>query len=123
MYFVTWNVSTVLQYLKQLLPSENLSLLLLSCKLAMLFALLSGQRGQTLYLIEIRNIEFRGNTVVVRIGDLLKSSSPTIHSGELVLEGYTKDTDMCILNVLKIYLEHKVFERFWDKFVYCISKK
>ena len=53
----------------------------------MLFDLLSGQRGQTLYLIDIRNIEFRDNTVVVRIGDLLKSSSPTIHSGELVLEG------------------------------------
>ena len=105
-YSYTWNVSTVLQYLKKLLPSENLSLLLLSCKLAMLFALLSGQRGQTLYLIDIRNIEFRYKTVVVRIGDLLKPSSPTIHSGELVLEGYTKDTDMCILNVLKTHLEY-----------------
>ena len=42
----------------------------------------------------------------MRIGDLLKSSSPTIYSGELVLEGYTKDTNMCILNVLKTYLEH-----------------
>ena len=58
----------------------------------------------------------------MRKGDLLKSSSPTIHSGELVLEGYTKDTDMCILNVLTTYLEHKVVERFWDKIVYCISK-
>ena len=46
----------------------------------MLFVLLSGQRGQTLYLINLRNIEFRDNTVVVRIGDLLKSSSTTIHS-------------------------------------------
>ena len=58
--------------LKKLSPSENLPLLLLSCKLAMLFALFSGQRGQTLYLIDIRNMEFRDNTVVVRIGDLLK---------------------------------------------------
>ena len=121
-YSYTWNVSTVLQYLKQLSPSENLSLLLLSCKLAMLFALLSGQRGQTLYLIDIRNVEFRDNIVVVRIGDILKSSSPTIYSGELVLDGYTKDTDMCIFIVLKTYLEHKVVERFWDKIVYCISK-
>ena len=29
-----------------------------------------------------------------------------MYSGELVLGGYTKDTDMCILNVLKTYLEH-----------------
>ena len=36
----------------------------------------------------------------------MKVSSPTIHSGELLLEEYTKDTDMCILNVLKTYLEH-----------------
>ena len=42
----------------------------------------------------------------MRIGDLLKSSSPTIHSGELVLERYTKNSDMCILSVLKTYLEH-----------------
>ena len=33
--------------------------------------------------------------VYVRIGDLFRSSSSTIHSGELVLECYTKDTDMC----------------------------
>ena len=72
----------------------------------MLFALLSGQRGQTLCLIDIRTIEFRNNTVVVRIEDLLKSSSPTIYSGELVFKGYTQDTDMCMLNVLKTYLEH-----------------
>ena len=89
----------------------------------MLFALLSGQRGQSLYLIDIRNIEFRDYTVVVRIGDLLDSSCPTIHSGELVLEGYTKDTDMCILNVLKTYLEHTKLLRGSGTRVFIASQK
>ena len=67
-----------------------------------------GQKGQTFYLVDIRNIEFRDNTVIVRIWGLFKSSSPTSHTGESVLEGYTKDGGMCI---------------FCDKISYCILTK
>ena len=41
----TFNVSTMLYYLKNY-PNENLSLLLLSYKCAMLLALFLGKRGQ-----------------------------------------------------------------------------
>ena len=59
----------------------------------------------------------------MRIEDLLKSSSPIIHSGELVLEGYTKDTDMCILNVLRTYLEHTKLLRGSGTRLFIASKK
>ena len=43
-YHFTWDVNKVLAYLRSLSPVEDLSLLQLSKKLAMLLALLSGQR-------------------------------------------------------------------------------
>lgn len=104
----TWNVSTVLKFLKTWSPIENLSLLQLSCKLATLLALLSGQRGQTIHLIDIRNIDFRNGVVVIRFGDLLKSSSDKRHLGEITLEGYTLDSDMCIINILKEFIRRTV---------------
>ena len=47
-YSSTWNVDIVLQYLELLHPHNKLTLKELSQKLAMLLALLSGQRCQTL---------------------------------------------------------------------------
>ena len=49
-YQVTWDVDMVLRYFKQLGPNKNLSLSLLTQKLAMLALLLSGQRTQTIHL-------------------------------------------------------------------------
>lgn len=54
------------------IPLSSLSLLQLSHKLVMLLALLSGQRGQTLHLIDIRNIHFQEKSVKIVIGDMLK---------------------------------------------------
>ena len=52
-------------------------------KLLMLLALLSGQRGQTLHLIDIRNVYITDNSLKVVIGDLLKTSKPGYHLGQL----------------------------------------
>lgn len=49
-----WDVSVVLHYLETLMPLHTISLRLLSHKLVTLLALLSGQRSQTLQLIDIR---------------------------------------------------------------------
>lgn len=73
-YNCTWNVDKVLLYLKTLSPLEDLSLLQLSRKLVTLLALGTGQRCQTLYLMDLRNIEACDVYIKVRIGDLLKQS-------------------------------------------------
>lgn len=54
------DVSVVLDYLETLMPLHTVSLRLLSHKLVTLLALLSGQRSQTLQLIDIRNVQFNG---------------------------------------------------------------
>lgn len=104
-YNVTWDVNIVLKFLKKLTPISSLSLLKLSLKLLMLLALLSGQRGQTLHLIDIRNIHLQDSCVKIVIGDLLKTSDNKKHLGEINLSRYDEDTDLCVVNALTHYLQ------------------
>ena len=59
---VTWDVSIVLNYLESM---SDVSLFQLSCKLSMLFLLLSAQRCQTRHLIELPDIRFLNNCVYI----------------------------------------------------------
>ncbi|WAR24273.1 POL-like protein [Mya arenaria] len=52
-YVNTWEVSVVIRYLKQQSPTEKLSFKPLTMKLVMLMALLSGQRAQSLQMLNI----------------------------------------------------------------------
>lgn len=96
-------MNIVLKFLKNLTPISSLSLLKLSQKLLMLLALLSGQRGQTLHLIDIRNIHLQDSCVKIVIGDLLKTSDNKKHLGEINLSRYDEDTDLCVVNALTHY--------------------
>ena len=104
-YNVTWDVNTVLTYLKELAPLHSLTLLQLSQKLLMLLALLSGQRGQTMHMIDIRNLHICDNSVKIIMGDLLKSSKPGKHLAEINLSSFHVDKDLCVVEVCKYYLE------------------
>ena len=53
---VTWNPEVLLKYIKTLAPNQKLSLLDLTIKTVALMLLLTGQRGQSLFLLDIRNI-------------------------------------------------------------------
>ena len=92
-YNVTWVVNVVLKYLKGLSPLESLSLLQISQKLLMLLLLLSGQRGQTIHLMDIKNIFITEDNVKIVIGDLLKNSKPGKQLGELNFPAFT-DKDL-----------------------------
>lgn len=69
-YNVTWNVDIVLNYLQIQEPLSELTLLHVSNKLLMSLVLLSGQRGQTLHWLDIRNICIYDDFVKIGIGDL-----------------------------------------------------
>ena len=103
-YNVTWDVSSVLGYLKSLAPARTLSLLKLSQKLAMLLLLLSGQRGQVLPLLDIRNMDLNDSRVKFSVGDLVKQSKPGHHMGQIVIMAFAPDRRLCIVTVLKAYL-------------------
>ena len=103
-YNCTWDVETVLKYLKYLHPLEKLSLLDLSRKLVMLLALTTGQRLQTLFLLDIRNITCDEDFVKLRIGDLLKQSKPNNHLSEIYIKSYP-DHKICVVKTLKSYIQ------------------
>ena len=94
-YKNTWDVEKVLNYISSLGANENLDLTSLSYKVALLLALSKGQRCQTLYFIDTRNIEFCSDGVKIRIGDLLKQSSANRHLDEMFIKYFNENTNLC----------------------------
>ena len=106
-YNCTWNTDFVLKYLKSLSPLENLSLIhvQLSKKLVTLFALTTGQRAQTLHVFDTRNIDSSSAQLKIRIGDLLKQSTPSNHLSELFISEYVVDKDLCVVKTYFHYIK------------------
>lgn len=121
-YHVTWDVSIVLDYLKTLPSNNKLSLKLLSGKLVMLMALLSGQRGQTLHIMKLDDVNITNEHVTVQITSLLKQSRPTKHLNVVKIPGFSKDRRLCVVTVFKEYLKRTKNIRTGEKlFVSTIS--
>ena len=103
-YNCTWSTEYVLRFLKSLSSLEELSLLQLTRKLVTLFALTTGQRAQTLHVFDIRNIDSSSTHLKIRIGDLLKQSTPYNHLSELFISEYILDSDLCVVKTYLHYL-------------------
>jgi len=103
-YCITWDTDIVLKYLKGQFPLEALSLLALSRKLAMLLVLLSGQRGQSIHLLDLRIIECKHDMLVIRFGNLLKTSKPGRQLEEIALPSFKDNGALCIVKTFKVYV-------------------
>ncbi|XP_055958543.1 uncharacterized protein LOC130013683 [Patella vulgata] len=101
---VTWDVDRVLSYLKNLYPLCDLTLKDLTLKCVSLLAIVSGQRMQSLFYIDVRNIEILFDRLKIRFGDLLKTSRPNFHQKELCFESYT-DKRLCIVTTFQEYIK------------------
>ncbi|CAC5379687.1 CPT1A [Mytilus coruscus] len=66
---------------------------------------ISGQRIQSLFLIDIRNLEIGETCVKIRYGDLLKQMRPGYQLSELFIEAYKPDYRICVVYTLNEYLE------------------
>ena len=87
----------VIQYLSSLHPNGELSLQFLTLKLAMLLALLLGQRRQTLQCLDINSMQLDCNNCVFVINKLLETSKPGKHLGKLEFQAYTPDVSVCVV--------------------------
>ena len=76
-----------------------------NAKTVALFLLLTGQRGQTIQLIDLRNVTITKNMIKVRFRDLLKTTRPGYQQKELSIKVYAPDRRLCIVTVLNEYLE------------------
>lgn len=103
-YMNTWDPAVVLTYLRTL-DNNNISLQLLSYKLAVLLALASGQRVQTLSLIELKNIQCLDHGVNIFIEQRIKSSGPNKLQPVICLPIFTADRDICVASTLLLYIQ------------------
>lgn len=110
-YTTTWDPNLVLEHIKTLGPNKRLTVLQLSRKLAILMLLLSGQRGQTLHLLDTRNMQLTPHKASFQIGDVLKTSRPSSHISELVFKAYAPDRRLCVHTALTAYLRRTLESR------------
>ena len=111
-YATTWSVEDVIKYMSKT-PAKTL--LQLSCKLGVLFLLLSAQRCQTLHLIEIPDIKITKDKDFIGPNNLLKYSRPGKHLDLIEFKAFTKDKQLCIVNTLSLYMDRTKNLRNSDK--------
>ena len=105
-YHDTWQVSTVLEYLRSLSPVKFLSLQQLSLKLATLLALVTGSRVQSIHAMNLDFCEYRDDSIVFHIQSLLKHSRPSNKvSNCITISAYSKDKKICPVFLLKYYIK------------------
>ena len=104
-YNVTWDTTLVLNFLRQLSPVKFISLACLTKKLLMLMLFLSGQRGQSMHLLDVRNMTLTYSSATFRIGDVTKTTRPGNHTSAIAFKAYAPDRRLCVITVLKAYLE------------------
>ena len=104
-YSCIWDVSKVLSYLRTLHPPDALSLKSLTLKLVMLLLLVTGQRGQTIYLLSLDGMTVNANYCQFQLLDHTKTSKPGKKCEPLVFHEYTPDPKLCPLSTLKEYIQ------------------
>ena len=103
-YSYTWDVSVVLQYLDTLMPLKSLDLKMLTLKLVMLIALTTGQRCQSIQLMNIEKMQKTVEHYRFIIDDIVKTTSPNNSQPVLILPNLTNNLSRCVVHTLEEYL-------------------
>lgn len=103
-YLATWDVSTVLNKLKEQYPLAELSLQSLSEKLTMLLLLSTGHRLQTISSISINDLKEGPDGFWASVNKILKTTRPGSASTLLYLPKFSESPELCVYSTLKEYL-------------------
>nr|CAH7752372.1 unnamed protein product [Callosobruchus chinensis] len=98
-----WDPQIVLTLVKTL-KTETLPLETLSKKLAVLLALATGQRLQTISLIRVSNISIQSQRILIRISDRIKTSSINRSQPTINLPFFVDEPQVCVASTLVRYL-------------------
>ena len=102
-YSETWDVSIVLHYLQGLSPVGTLKLKELTFKLVTLILLISGQRGQTVHLLDLSNMRVSTDSYTFLFTKLLKQTRPGFSNPAVTLTAF-RDSRLCVVTTLKEYI-------------------
>ena len=103
-YSCSWDVNSVLTWLRGLSPIKFLSLKDLTLKLVMLLALVSGQRSQTLQMLDLSECQ-KGASFCFGFGTTLKHSRPGKPAPVVDFKPFPPDRRLCVYTVMKEYIK------------------
>ena len=103
-YAEIWDVNVVLSYLKTLSPVAKLSLKDLTYKVTMMLMLLSGQRIQTIQLLDLKDMTMSKSQFTFKVSSKVKHTKPGRHLQDLKFKAYAPDRRLCIYTYLQKYL-------------------
>lgn len=103
-YALTWDPAPLISYLASLWPHENLSLELLTRKLATLLILASVQRVQSLSLIKRVNVQFFGDSVIIKIPDRIKTSGVNRNQPVMTFQHFDAQPALSVVSLLRFYI-------------------
>ena len=103
-YTEIWDVNVVLSYLKTLSPVAKLSLKDLTYKVTMMLMLLSGQRTQTIQLLDLKDMTMSKSQFTFKVSSKVKHTKPGRHLQDLKFKAYAPDRRLCIYTYLQKYL-------------------
>ncbi|KAL0861715.1 hypothetical protein ABMA27_009196 [Loxostege sticticalis] len=104
-YQTTWDPNIILDFVSNYYPNDDLTLGQITKKLAVLLALSSGQRVQTLSLIRVSNIRIGEVNIEIVINDIIKTSMPGRPMPRLVIPFFPNRVQVCPAKTLSSYLE------------------
>lgn len=121
-YENTWDPTVVLNYVRAL-DNDNISLELLTQKLVTLLALATGQRLQTLWLIEIDNIYSSESRIEIAIPGRTKTSARNKSQPIMQLPFLESDHNVCVAKTLTAYLKKTQLLRGKEKSLFITFRK
>lgn len=70
----------------------------------MLSLLLFGQRGQTIHLLKCSDVNIENKMLFISYTSMLKASRPMYHLSDVVIDAYSVDPSLCLIETLSYYL-------------------
>ena len=106
-YAQIWNINQILDYCTNLPDNEGLEFKYIVKKLVMLFLILGARKKQPLFTINIDNIIFADNKVILLQSKTLKHTNPNRPLEPLTYHKYEAEEKLCIANWLQSHLEKR----------------
>ena len=102
-YSTTWDVATVVNYLKDLGSNRDLPLKQLTGKLAILMALIQACRTSELAALDLKYRVYKPEGVLFKLPTVTKKRAVGAPPKELFFGGFPDDGNLCVINCLRAY--------------------
>ena len=98
-------MEVVLGWIEALGYNPELSLKLLSWKLAILLLLVSSQRGQTILNLMVDRMRWERDSVVCKMATLLKHNQLGQPLDSITFHAYDRQKQLCVVRTIRSYLK------------------